>query len=258
MILITSAAYVEGDFSAEVGLLPPSFLPVGNKRLYHHQIKLFEESSKSRDLYLSIPSSFSIDPYDEKQIDELGINILRVPDGLSLGDSILYCWNATARHHDTLTVLHGDTLFLNFDLTSSDAVSVHKNRGYYMRARVGSPTDVTGEFEKHWSNNDERVLSGFFSFKNPLFFMKSLVELKGDFEKAIGAYNGKFSLATLGDGLWLDFGHINSYFNARRVLTTERFFNELKITDRFVEKKSCQNQLRFMRRHPGLQTCPCP
>ena len=75
-----------------------------------------------------------------------------------------------------------------------------------MRARVGSPTDVTGEFEKHWSNNDERVLSGFFSFKNPLFFMKSLVELKGDFEKAIGAYNGKFSLATLGDGLWLDFG----------------------------------------------------
>ena len=59
-----------------------------------------------------------------------------------------------------------------------------------MRARVGSPMDVTGAFEKHWSNNDERVLLAF-HLRNH-FFMKSLVELKGDFEKAIGATGVNF------------------------------------------------------------------
>ncbi len=39
MILINSAAYVNDDLRAEFGLLPPCFLPLGNRRLYHHQIE---------------------------------------------------------------------------------------------------------------------------------------------------------------------------------------------------------------------------
>lgn len=41
MILITSAKYSLPDFSLEFGEIPPSFLPLGNKRLYEYQAKLF-------------------------------------------------------------------------------------------------------------------------------------------------------------------------------------------------------------------------
>lgn len=258
MILITSAAYVEGDFSAEVGLLPPSFLPIGNKRLYQHQIKFFQEFGQGEKLYLSIPSSFVLDSYDERQLNDLGVNILRVPDGLSLGDSILYCWNATAQHHDTLSLLHGDTLFLDFDPIGADAISVHKNHGYYRRARVGSPVGVLGQLESRWASDDEKVISGFFSFNNPLYFMKSLVECKGDFVDAISSYHNEFPLATLDDGLWLDFGHINSYFHSRRLMTTQRSFNDLKINARSVEKRSTQNPSKIYAEASWFADLPMP
>ena len=41
MILITSAAYVTPGLASEFGKLPPCMLPVQNRRLYEHQIKLF-------------------------------------------------------------------------------------------------------------------------------------------------------------------------------------------------------------------------
>lgn len=42
MILITSAKYSFSDFTLEFGKIPPSFLPLGNKRLYEYQIELFK------------------------------------------------------------------------------------------------------------------------------------------------------------------------------------------------------------------------
>ena len=38
MLSITSGEYVESELFAEFGRIPPAFLPVGNKRLYTHQI----------------------------------------------------------------------------------------------------------------------------------------------------------------------------------------------------------------------------
>ncbi|WP_251821349.1 hypothetical protein [Campylobacter jejuni] len=42
MILITSAKYSSSDFTLEFGKIPPSFLPLGNKRLYEYQMELFK------------------------------------------------------------------------------------------------------------------------------------------------------------------------------------------------------------------------
>jgi hypothetical protein len=50
MILITSAAYVNSEFQIEFGKIPPSFLPVGNKRLFEHQINLIRRKRLNRGL----------------------------------------------------------------------------------------------------------------------------------------------------------------------------------------------------------------
>lgn len=55
MILITSAAYVDQEFVSEIGLIPPSFLPVQNRRLYELQVEMLREQDLNDDIHLSIP-----------------------------------------------------------------------------------------------------------------------------------------------------------------------------------------------------------
>lgn len=239
MILIASGAYLQGEFTSEVGLLPPSFLPIGNKRLYEYQVIFLKESAECpQDIYISIPTSYAMDDYDELCLKALGVQVLRVPDGLSLGDSILYCWNATAKHHESLTLLHGDTLFLNTHFKKQNVISVHPNRGFYKRASLGKETKALEKVHDDWTNDSERVISGFFNFSEPLFFMKSLIESKNNFVQAIVFYHRAYPLNLISTGDWLDFGHINSFYHSRTKMTTQRAFNALQIGLRTVSKSS--------------------
>lgn len=86
MILITSAKYVNPELQSEFGKIPPSFLPLGGKRLYEYQEKLFENHNDK--IFLSLPESFKVSKSDKKKLDLLNITILKVADGLSLGESI--------------------------------------------------------------------------------------------------------------------------------------------------------------------------
>ena len=100
MILITSAAYVNPSLASEMGKLPPCMLPVQNKRLYMHQLSLFEGCGET--VYISLPLSYDLIPYDEKQLALRGINVLKVPDNLSLGQSIIYSLNIIGRFDEPL------------------------------------------------------------------------------------------------------------------------------------------------------------
>jgi len=238
MILITSGAYVQGELVTEVGLLPPSFLPIGNKRLYEYQIELLRRSFTEEEIFLSLPASFKISTVDIDRLNELQVSILYVPEDLSLGNSILYCWNATAKIFHHLKILHGDTLFTDCNLADGNAISIHQNKGVYKRATFGATNQALSTIHDEWAFDKANVISGYFSFESPLIFMKSLVERNGDFVKAIADYNVLSEFELLSAGAWLDFGHVNSFFSSRTQMTTQRAFNELIITSRYVEKHS--------------------
>ena len=57
MFLIMSGDYIDQEFQSEFGRIPPSFLPLGNKRLFQHQIKLAPHNTQ---VYLTIPESYQI------------------------------------------------------------------------------------------------------------------------------------------------------------------------------------------------------
>ena len=109
MILITSAKYVNPELESEFGKIPPSFLPLGGKRLYEYQIKLFENTNEK--IVLSLPETFDLSIYDKKKLENLKIDILFIPDGLSLGESITYAVNMNLPISNSLKILHGDTYF---------------------------------------------------------------------------------------------------------------------------------------------------
>jgi len=238
MILITSGAYVQGELVSEVGLLPPSFLPIGNRRLYEYQISLVKKSFPGKDIYMSVPNTFCLSDYDRSALEALKIQLLYVPEDLSLGNSVLFCWNATAKHYDDLQILHGDTLFENTLLPDRDSISTHLNKGVYQRAIWSKENSGVDDVHNRLSSDLDVVVSGFFSINAPLYFMKSLVEQSGDFLRALQDYNQENRFKIFQSGNWLDFGHVNSFFASRTAITTQRAFNELSITKRYVEKYS--------------------
>ena len=85
MILITSAAYVSPALVSEFGKLPPAMLPVQNKRLYRHQLELFPSGEH---VVMSLPDDYELEEGDHVVLEDLGVEVVKVPVGLSLGQSV--------------------------------------------------------------------------------------------------------------------------------------------------------------------------
>lgn len=222
MILITSASYIEREYQIDLGNLPPSFLPIGNKRLYDHQIEQLKKIFPNELIYLSLPKCFKIPSYDAKKLEEYGIKILYLENNLTLGQSI---YNALNQISSTfIRILHGDTLMKDI-VDSLDHITISKTFSEY-------------DWEYDLSQKEQYVLSGYFAFSSKEKFQNILNDTKYDFIKSIKSYDELIGVRRLRSKKWFDFGHLNSYFINRSKITSEREFNNLEIKDNYLSKSS--------------------
>ncbi len=235
MFLITSGAYIDQEFVSEIGLLPPSFLPVGNRCLFEHQIALASQASEK--VCLSVPESYQLNAYARNYLEECGVELIPVPEGLRLGESILYCLNMTESAEGTLRILHGDTLFANLS-EALDEISLSPNTGYYSRAALNEAEGDDDLLIEKMAVDDDVVVSGYFSFSCVRTLIRNLTRCQGRFIQALNGYHREKPLAPLLKSDWYDFGHLNSYFASRADFTTERSFNALEISRHLVRKES--------------------
>jgi hypothetical protein len=224
MILITSAAYVNSEFQIEFGRIPPAFLPVGNQKLFQHQFQAIRKVFKSEAVYLSLPETFELNICDQKTLDQNNITIVRCCDKLSLGQSISDVLKSilVKPHLEPLRILHGDTLILDLP-TTENIIGIASSKDDYQ-------WEVDGE-----KNKKETVWCGFFTFKTPQILARVL-ELCPNFVEAVRQYNQVENLYRSMIHEWLDFGHINTYFQSRAKITTQRSFNSLLVADGCVRK----------------------
>jgi hypothetical protein len=225
MQIITSAAYVSGDLKSELGSIPPSFLPLKNNRLFSHQFTFLKKSDDS--IYLTIPDSFEIDQYDNNLIEEAGIRLIRIPDNLSLSNSILYAVNSIDQPGEEVLILHGDTLFNDYP-ARPDTVYIAYTKDNYNWGNVGLD-----------ANNDKsEVYAGLFYFSDQSLLKASVENYSNDFVAAVESYAADKPLELTFINNWLDFGHANTYFRSKATMTTERVFNNLSINQYTVKKYS--------------------
>lgn len=222
MIIINSGAYVDAEFQAEVGRLPPALLPLGNKRLYETQIRCLRAHFPDP-IFLSLPESFSLPPQDARALTHLGIEVVPVPDGLKLGEAVLYVINTLGIYGEPVKLLHGDTLLDRFPL-EADVIGVAPSADQY-----------DWQVEKSEATED-LVWCGFFGFASAGELARSLASSRGNFVEAVKRYDERRPLSRVGCDSWLDFGHINTYFKSRSTVTTQRIFNSLAIQDGVVRK----------------------
>ena len=230
MLLINSAAYVSAEFQAEVGIIPPCMLPIGNKKIIELQVGKIRELFGNEKIVLSLPKSYQLAINEANVLAELNVKTRYVPDEFTLAEAILYVLNTEIDAFDEhIRLLHGDTLIGDMP-KQCDIVTISKYpRAYnWQRERL-----ATGE---------EVVWNGFFCFSDRLNLIKSLAISRGDFVKAVNHYRTTHSVQLYETKNWHDCGHINPYFNARGTITTQRSFNSLMIKEGVVTKSSTNHQ----------------
>lgn len=221
MILISSAAFVNPEFRAEFGLLPPSMLPIGNKRLLEHQIEALAGKFRGNPISVSLPASYALAPNEQRIFLQTGTKLLTVPDDLTLRDSVAFCLDATPSDAHNFRILYGDTLLTDFP-DAKDCVALAMAQDNYA-------------WEYEGSSDDARVWCGFFSFSDRSLLRKCLTENE-DFIGAVRRYGSFKKLEMITVDQWMDFGHINTYFKSRSKFTTQRSFNSLFIQNGTVTK----------------------
>ncbi|WP_429080622.1 hypothetical protein [Aeromonas bivalvium] len=230
MLLIMSGSYIPQELGAEFGKIPPSFLPLGNKRLFQHQVKLYSEPQP---IYITLPDDYPLCKNDETWLHNNNVNIIRIDSELTLGQALITAWNLIEdKTGKTLRLLFGDTLLDSLPL-DYDLVATSQSQDSYQWSQFN-----------HYGilDNDERnledVICGYFTFSNFNKFVKYLVLSKLDFINALENYRKHIGLTSFTVSGWLDFGHINTYYQSKVKYTTQRSFNDLSITLDHVKKSS--------------------
>lgn len=235
MFLIMSGSYVQSELSAEFGRIPPSFLPLGNKRLFQHQIKLAPKGCK---IYLSVPESYEVNQVDIDWLHIHHVILLETPCDLNLGQALVACLNLIDDPLNTpLHLLFGDTLFADIP-EGDDILAVSQVQSNYQWTSVKHDNIDWFTGDKH----NEDVVCGYFKFSEPRKLIRNITQEKWGFIKGLSRYKKEIGLSQVVISDWYDFGHVNTYYHSKAAFTTQRSFNELMINPRFIEKSSIKNQ----------------
>lgn len=252
MFLIMSATYIDKELQSEFGEIPPSFLPLENKRLFQHQVNL---SNESESVYLTVPRTFKIPQRDLNWLKNNNVSIIYLSEDLTLGSSLVSALSLSAHEFSLpVRILFGDTLFTSKPM-GEDIISVSTSKGNYSWATVSERNNVlcgVGE-----SQGDNAIVNGYFCFSQPRELMRSMTQASFDFYSGLIEYNKKVKLSYIKSDDWLDFGHVNTYYNSKVNFTTQRAFNNLSINSNWVEKSSSKNNNKILAEANWFLNVPC-
>ncbi|WP_169391549.1 MULTISPECIES: hypothetical protein [Psychrobacter] len=226
MIIIHSSRFVNAEFEAEIGLIPPCMLPIGNKKMLELQVANFKAKFPHEKIVVTLPKHYKLTINEQAVIKELEISVQRICDQLSFAEAILYLLNIESENcDDTIRILQGDRLLNDIPL-ANDCIAV---------AGACRQSDWYDRYQRQ--DNESRWL-GYFAFSSKPNLTKALALSASSFIDAIHHYNDSISLKEVQPTDWYNCSHFNSYFDARSSITTQRSFNALTIDAGVVTKTS--------------------
>jgi hypothetical protein len=242
VFLITSAAYVTDEFRAEVGAIPPAFLPLCNRRLFEFQVESIRRVAKSNeDIFLSLPLSFQLDFKDEGLLKALDVTVIFLPDKLTLGLAI-YKAIESSKDKESVKILYGDTFFKNIPMEDNCISIGNSYENHEWKVESKSDRGLT-------------VWSGYFAFSDKKIILDALDQSNFDYIDSIESLISSKDLKLVYIDEWFDLGHINSYFQVRSKFTSERSFNSIEINKNIVKKQGLKRR-KILAEAKWFQTVP--
>jgi hypothetical protein len=243
MLLITSGAYVESELASEFGRIPPAFLPVGNRRLYTYQVSQF--GGLHERICLTVPDDFRLDEADTLWLRAHQVDVLRTTPGATLGAAV-HEFLCVAGVRGPLHILYGDTLITDPLREGSDWLAVGHTDEYYEWYHEAPSSGQPGG-----------TWTGLFAFSDATL-LRAELEASDDFIAGVRAYDRRIGgLDHWTVSRWLDFGHVHTYFDSKRIITTQRHFNQLRVADGVVTK-SGSDSAKIMAEASWFEEAPAP
>lgn len=239
IFLILSAAYIGDDMAAELGYIPPAFLPLGGQRLFEHQSKL----AKGK-VFLTLPDDYPVLQIDQKKLDQLDITVLRLKPDLSLRQSVLFALDAIDLQ-GPMEILFGDTLVQGRKNEHPDLVSYQNESSNHFWSYHSPETPNTPFTSGHGEGlSERRVLCGHFTMSDTDLFKKALAKAD-DFIDALNTYEHERPFMKEPVEIWFDFGHLALYYQSKRDFAVTRAFNSIESNGITLRKSSTQtNKMR--------------
>jgi hypothetical protein len=238
--LIMSGAIVGQELAAEFGPLPPSLLPVGMRRLYELQIAAL---GSARPLCMVLPESFPLPQIDRERLAALGVDIIALPEGPSLGQAVVQALDALGGADQPVRILHGDTLIFGLPEIEGDLIVGGGHTNEYAWAEINLDGEHITSLETVPAGEDGQgrpIVAGYFAFDSSADLIRALDDAGGDFIAGVNLYLAKHPTKLEQAGRWLDFGHVQTFYQSRLAVPTARAFNTLT-TDGVTTLKSSED-----------------
>lgn len=255
--IVCSGAYANSEICGEFGRLPPSFLPIGSERLYALQVRELRRIADR--IVISLPADFVLDLWDQEELARLGVEIVRTNPAGSLGRSLAEVIVASAAL-DRIIILHGDTAFMGGLPESGDWVSVSASSRLYSWGRVdsaGNFADRPLDGAPGIGGQLDRVLTGAFMITSGFRLLQALFSADDNFLDALNLYSEKTPLQLIEVSQWLDFGHLQGFYQSKVAVVTARSFNSL-VFDAVSVLKGGDNQGKICAEAAWFQALPPP
>lgn len=255
--LIMSGAVVGQELAAEFGPLPPSMLPVGVQKLYELQLAAVGVAGT---VHLVLPEAHEVSDHDRARLAQLSVEIVPIPEGLRLGEAVVYALNAIGAGDGPVHLLHGDTLISDPPLAQADLIVGGQRGNEYAWAEMevdgqGRVLSLVNTAAGEDGHEGWPVATGYFAFASSLDLLRSLTRLRGDFIGGVNHYLAEHAVTLIPAQGWLDFGHLQTFFQSRLAVTTARAFNTVRI-DGLTARKSSADQAKIWAETHWLQEAP--
>jgi len=261
--LIMSGAVVGQELAAEFGPLPPALLPVGVRKLYELQLDTLGsggEGGAVGPVWLVLPESFALSPFDAERLAGRQVEVVPIPDGLRLGEAVAYALNAIGAGDAPVHILHGDTLIADPPVGADDVIVGGQRTSEYAWAEMeldeeGRVIALVNAGAGEAGHPDWPVAAGYFAFASGLDLLRSLTRMRGDFVGGVNHYLAGHPVRGFEAETWLDFGHLQTFFQSRLAVTTARAFNTVTI-DGLTARKASADSAKIWAETHWLQEAP--
>lgn len=235
--VVMSGAYVGRELKKEFGRIPPALLPAGGRPV----LSLIADSGFLRDTaFLVLPDDYELTAGEKATIERAGFETILTNPQLPV-EAALSALPPSAVAGD-LDLIFGDTLVLGTDYASLPANSylVADAPVHYEWSFLVSEEPClfqTLSVEDLLERPRGKVACGVFRFSDGASFQRC-IRRSEDLAGALTTYAAKTPVTLVTTKGWIDFGHYDTYFHARRELLVARAHNDLTVDQTILEKRS--------------------
>lgn len=94
------------------------------------------------------------------------------------------------------------------------------------------------------SHESQRIIDGYFKFSRPRELVRCITQSEWKFISGLNRYHKSVGLSAVNSIGWLDFWPCEYLLSPKAEFTTQRAFNELTITAKWIEKSSIKTKNR--------------